>query len=95
MRGPLGPDSAKTVSDIYHAALERPPDERAAYLKRACGGDERVEREVESLLRYHDNGEFLERPAAVIAGSQASMLNRQLGPYTIVAPLGAGGMGEV
>ena len=91
----MDPDSAKTVSDIYHAALERQPDERATYLKRACGGDERLERKIESLLRYHDNGEFLEQPAAVIAGRQASMLNRQLGPYTIVAPLGAGGMGEV
>ena len=41
---------------------------------------------------------FLETPAAaVVAGASIGipMLNRQIGSYTIVAPLGAGGMGEV
>ena len=58
--------------------------------------------EVESLLRYEPHrSRFLETPAAVVAndipgGLDASqMIGRQLGPYTIVAPLGAGGMGEV
>ena len=58
--------------------------------------------EVESLLRYEsDAARFLETPAAVMAGDLARtsdrspMIGRQLGPYTIVAPLGAGGMGEV
>ena len=48
------------------------------------------------------SGRFLERPAAVIAAGvatdvsgQAPLMNRQIGPYTIVAPLGVGGMGEV
>lgn len=36
-------------------------------------------------------------PAAVVAVASArmQMVSRQLGPYTITAPLGAGGMGEV
>lgn len=55
--------------------------------------------EIESLLA-HDAQSFLESPAAqllVVAGpllDRTLMVNRQIGPYTIVAPLGSGGMGE-
>ena len=60
--------------------------------------------EIESLLRYASApARFLETPAPeMVAGaarrsapSKQQMVDRQLGPYTIVAPLGAGGMGEV
>ena len=54
---------------------------------------------MESLLEYESaSARFLERPAAAVAADAASvtsMIGRQIGPYTIVAPLGAGGMGEV
>jgi Tol biopolymer transport system component len=89
------------ISDLYHRALERPPAERPAFLLDACSGDDALREEVESLLRVEGGSEgFLERPAldAVAVGLPAagpSMVNRQLGPYTIVAPLGGGGMGEV
>src|SRR5262249_43911081 len=85
------------VSDLYHEALRLPPREREAFLKKACQYDEAVRRDVESLLGY-DAKSFLEVPAAVAGASPstgASMVNRQLGPYTILTPLGVGGMGEV
>jgi hypothetical protein len=40
------------VERLYHAALERPADERATFLIEACAGDEILHREVESLLAY-------------------------------------------
>ena len=66
----------------------------------ACDGDEALREEVESLLEFESaSARFLERPAAVVAAGcgtvLTSMIDRQIGPYTIVAPLGAGGMGEV
>ena len=88
----------RPLSDIYHAALEKPPAERDAFLTKACAGDDALRQEVESLLAYESaSSQFLETPAAVVAVAPggAAMLNRRLGPYTIVAPLGAGGMGEV
>ena len=38
------------VEQIYNAALERPEAERAAFLGEACGGDEELRRDLESLL---------------------------------------------
>jgi hypothetical protein len=89
----------RSLSDIYHSALEKPPAERDAFLTEACGGYNALRQEVESLLAYESaSSEFLERPASAVAAgglARAEFVGRQLGPYTIVAPLGAGGMGEV
>src|SRR5262245_55611220 len=46
--------------DLFLAALERPPAERAAYLEAACGADAALRERVEALLRAHDEpGAFL------------------------------------
>src|SRR6185503_18434710 len=66
-------------------------------------GDEVLRQEVESLLQYESASvRFLETPAAeavaVALGTAPAtplMVSRQIGPYMILAPLGAGGMGEV
>ena len=56
------------ISDLYHRALERPPEERGAFLQEACEGDVVLRREVESLLGYEAaSSRFLETPAAVVA----------------------------
>jgi hypothetical protein len=90
------PPDRDRISDLYHRALTRAPAERRAFLEQACAGDQTLRAEVESLLSY-DAPSFLETPAAQLfaSGTGTHMLNRQLGPYTILAPLGAGGMGEV
>jgi serine/threonine protein kinase/WD40 repeat protein len=100
---PLEPDRRNQISDLYHAALQRGPGERSAFLKQACAGDEALLHEVESLLGYEAaSARFLETPAVeVVPGSLAAaqdkteMVGRQIGAYRILAPLGAGGMGEV
>jgi hypothetical protein len=40
----------RQVDRLYHSALEREPDERAAFLAEACQGDEELRREVDELL---------------------------------------------
>jgi hypothetical protein len=98
----MEPDRRSQVSDLYHLALQLPAEDRSAFLREACGGDETLRQEVESLLRFEsDSARFLETPAAVVASDLAGardrsqMIGRHPGPYSIIAPLGAGGMGEV
>jgi hypothetical protein len=96
----MDPERRHRTSDLYHRALARAPEERADFLKVACAGDEGLRAEVESLLQYEGAAvSFLETPATHLAADVMTdgpaMLNRQLGPYALVAPLGAGGMGEV
>jgi len=99
----MGPDRRNRISNLHHAALARAPGERGAFLKEACEGDEVLRQEVESLLEYESASvRFLESPAAEVvavalgsAPAKPLMVGCQLGPYTIVAPLGTGGMSEV
>ena len=88
------------VDNILGAALERPPHERETFLQQACADDEKLRRDVESLLAHaRDAGNFLERPARQLLGvasaSGHSLLSGSFGPYRIFEPLGSGGMGEV
>jgi hypothetical protein len=50
------------VERLYHATLERPAGERAAFLIEASAGDDDLRREVESLLTYRTK-DFIEPPA--------------------------------
>lgn len=88
---------------ICLSALERPAAERAAFLSDACGGDEELRREAESLIA-HDGAaaSFLEVPPVSGALSPSfgvavpTMAGGDcIGPYAIVSTLGSGGMGEV
>src|SRR5262249_15719721 len=70
--------------------------------EQACGGDETLRREVESLIEAHGRaGDFLEAPALDVAAAVSgeprppSRIGQQIGRYRIVGALGAGGMGEV
>ena len=88
------------ISHLYHAALERPPAERGAFLKDACTGDAALQQELESLLRYEPAAaRFLDIPVSQIGANahkpDLDIVGRQLGPYTIAAQIGVGGMGEV
>ncbi len=50
------------IAHIYEAVLERPPEERGAFLVEASSGDEELRREVESLLAQETAQLLIDRP---------------------------------
>jgi eukaryotic-like serine/threonine-protein kinase len=89
------------ISRIVLAAQDRPPPERAAFVREACAGDDSLRREVESLLAYESAAvQFLEHPPPAVgrtATEPDSVIptGARFGAYEVVARLGSGGMGDV
>jgi eukaryotic-like serine/threonine-protein kinase len=84
------------VKALFQAAVERPVEERQAFLAAATGDDSALRREVESLLTSDTSDESFLRGLPVVRDSHALLTaGLRLGPYEIVEPIGAGAMGEV
>ena len=96
------PDRFREADAVFDAALDLPPEEREAYVERACGGDDDLRALVKRLLHAHDNaGSFLATPASEIAAplladlASSPAFEGRVGPYRIVREIGRGGMGAV
>src|SRR5262245_53666134 len=91
-------DRLTRVEDLYHAALAQSVHDRAAFLARACGGDDDLRREVESLVAQATSGDSA-FDSLVTAAADAAVAGvvegDRLGPYTILEFIGRGGMGDV
>lgn len=90
------------IKAIFDSAQACAPADRASFLEKACGDDESLRREVESLLAADaSNEDFLRAPAYEFAvgmlaeGEAEFAAGHQIGRYTILSVLGSGGMGEV
>ncbi len=60
----MKPDHWHEIERLYHAARERKEEEREAFLKEACVGNESLRKEVVSLLAHHLKAErFMECPS--------------------------------
>ena len=89
---------------VFDRAASLPPQDRAAFLAQACGGNVALRQEVERLLAADA------RAGSVFGGDSSGGTDSgetppgsrpglspgaRLGPYVVIGPLGAGGMGEV
>ena len=91
----------KRINTLFHAALERDPGGREAFIDAACTGDPALRAEVLSLLQMHSGPGIVDRPAVeadpglLPSAGDDPLIGRRLGPYEVTGLLGRGGMGIV
>jgi eukaryotic-like serine/threonine-protein kinase len=95
-------DRYRRIDEIFQAALELEPRERASYISQACSGDAALLKEVEYLLASDgQQWELIGTPAfemvaPLLAKDQPELeAGDSIGHYQVVSLLGAGGMGQV
>src|ERR1700674_2717873 len=97
------PERWNEVKDKLHEALQLEPTPRSAYLAELGAVDPDLQRELESLIAFHERTgtDFLNAPLGQVPSALASqvapdaLLGRRVGSYQIMGQIGVGGMGEV
>ena len=84
----------RRAEELFHAALERSPEDRQGFLDEACGDDADLRRQVELLVsNLEQAGSFLEK--SLLAEASSMPAGTMLGRYRVEQELGHGGMGTV
>jgi predicted ATPase len=97
----------QSAEELFGVVLDLPPEQRAAFLDQACSNAPELRRLVDDLFADHARlGSFLGHPVCHFANQSTPSGNSSsrhsclaagtnLGHYSIVEPLGSGGMGVV
>jgi len=99
VEGDITPDRWRQIKEVFADAQERSAAERDGFLREACGADELLRKEVESLLAAAAEDEAA---AASLPGNPSehvlvedAMVGRRIGAYKIIQRIGRGGMATV
>jgi serine/threonine protein kinase/tetratricopeptide (TPR) repeat protein len=102
----MKPERQQQIERLYNSVVKLEPSQRGAFLNKACGGDESLQKEVERLLLQQPQAEgFSESPAQDVAAMVSAKDPRaEWGPdltgwslshFRVTEKIGQGGMGEV
>lgn len=105
----MTPEQSRQVEDLFHAALEREAEARAAFLGDACRGDPALRAEVEELvIAFESAPTYLEEPgcgtlslktkpsdATRLLDEGPSLAGERIGAWQLVSKIAEGGMGTV
>ena len=91
--------------ELFEAAVNTPAADRDAFLRSACGDDERLRQRLLALLAAHENPDsFLQQPVERVLESvelEDTLIvsedgeRTSIGPYRLLQEIGEGGMGVV
>src|SRR5262245_27169836 len=96
-------ESHQREAAIFDAAMELPPDQRAAHVNQACGSDAALRLRIEALLKACESRcEFLDSPNDPAAAAPTHILpptfekaGDRIGRYKLLQQIGEGGCGVV
>jgi serine/threonine-protein kinase len=105
----MDPEHWKQLDSLLQSVLEHRPENRDAFLREICAGDEALERELRSLVHLEpEAGRVLDRPAIEVVAfnvardaDQSSLegvgasIGRCISHDRILQKIGEGGMGVV
>jgi Tol biopolymer transport system component/serine/threonine protein kinase/Tfp pilus assembly protein PilF len=95
------------VEEIFNAAVELSPQERASFISQSCRDDSKLREQVERLLKADEQAEgFIESPVpmshitrlfdtTVIEMQGDELIGSVIGQYKLIKEIGRGGMGAV
>ena len=95
-------DRWRRIKELFSDAVSRPPSERGAFLAAACGTDEALRLEVQSLLEgrdaaddFFDRRQPAEMPTALRPNPGRAVVLTTVAGHDLLQELGRGGMGIV
>lgn len=101
-------DRWERIEQLCQEALERGEEQQDAFLESACGNDQELRCEIESLLANRERAEhFIETPAIQMAArslatqeaNHPAETSRQIGRvishYKVIEKVASGGMGDI
>src|SRR5688572_223924 len=85
--------------EIFHEALTRKPEDRAAYLDGACTGNPALRASIDALMRANVGASGFLTPPTQDAGVELKVATEapstMIGPYKLLEQIGEGGFGVV
>ncbi len=92
-------DEFQREQELFDAAIQLPPADRAAMLDKSCADDRQLRQRVEALLKSHElAGGVLDRPNATetpLIGVLREQAGDRIGRYKLLEMIGEGGCGVV
>ena len=86
--------TGERLQEIFNKAVELSGSDRSDYLDEACGGNEALRIEVESLLEHYIE-EATQFEQKIVQPTLTQAQGDFIGPFKILSTLGEGGMGVV
>jgi serine/threonine protein kinase/predicted ATPase len=91
----MTPEVWRRIDELVQAALDLPPEDRAAFVDSQCGGDAGLRRVVASLMSHESNVSGSLESLAIDDAAASIEEGRTIDHYRVIRKIGQGGMGSV